>query len=230
MTDAPTKMTLDWIKRTIDNNPCRVLEGGNILTCPVRGGFVHLDNPQKAMEDGKPDKYAYTLLFQPGSDISVLKQEMARVGQEKWGDKFIEYVKGDSFHNPIQDQGGKSQYQGFVEGLPCITATGERKPPVVQQNMAPYTGRTYSGQWAMVVIRPFTFETKNRAGAVLKRGLGFGLQSVMIIADDEEFGGGSVDPHKAFAGVKLEANVNASAMFGEGATAGSAKPSAADLL
>ena len=225
---APTKMTADWIKRTITDNPCRKLEGGNVLTCPVRLGFPHLETPQKAMDEGKADKYSAVLLFQEGSDISLIKTLMAEVGQEKWGDKLSTYVGSDNFHNPIQDQGGKAQYEGFVAGLPLITATGERKPPVVMQNMAPYTSRIYPGLWAICVIRPFPFETKNKQGAVLKRGLGFGLQSVMIIADDEEWGGGSVDPHTAFAGVKLEANVNPSAMF-EG-TAPADKPSAASLF
>ena len=225
---APTKMTADWVRRTIDANPCRKLDGGNILTCPVRLGFPHLEKPQKAMEDGKADKYSAVLLFQPGADISLIKTAMGEVGAEKWGDKLAAYAQGANFHNPIQDQGLKSQYEGFVAGLPMITANGERKPPVVMQNMAPYTSRIYPGLWAICVVRPFTFETKNNQGAVLKRGLGFGLQSVMIIADDEEWGGGSVDPHTAFAGVKLEANVNPSAMFEGAATA--AAPKAADLF
>ena len=45
----------------------------------------------------------------------------------------------------------------------------------------------------------------------------FGLQSVMIIADDEEFGGGTANPHEAFAGVNIEADVNPSDAFGSSA-------------
>jgi hypothetical protein len=221
MADAPTRMTPDWIARVIQQNPLKELEGDNIRLCPARIGFPHLDKPQKAMEDGKADKYTATILFQPGTDLSLAKTIAARVGEAKWGAQFASHAQGQNFHNPFKDQGEKTQFQGFVPGLPFITATAERKPPLVMQNLAPYAGLIYPGFWAICVVRPFAFETKNKQGAVLKRGLSFGLQSIMHIADDEEWGGGGVDASTAFAGVQVDANVNPAAAFGAaGETAG----------
>jgi hypothetical protein len=211
---APTRMTPAWIQRVIADNPFRELDDGNMLSAPCRIGFPHLEKPQKAMEDGKADKYAVSCLWQPGTDDLPLKLLTARVAVEKWGQAaFDQYRASPNFHNPFKDQAEKSQYEGFVPGLGFVTATGERKPSVVMQNNAPYTGRIFPGQWAFTILRPFTFETKNKAGVVVKRGLGMGLQSVMIICDDEEWGGGAVDTSTAFAGVKIDVSVNPSAAF-----------------
>lgn len=231
MTEAPSEKTAAWVQRVVTENPCKEIDGGNVVTCPIRFGFPNLEKPQKAMEEGRPDKYTLTLLFQPGSDVGPIKAKMMEVAKAEWGSDLEKFVASDSFHNPIQDQ-GKKAYDGFIAGLPFITATSERKPAVVMQNMAPYTGRIYPGQWGIIVIRPFAFNTRNKGGTVMKRGLGFGLQSVMIVADDTEFGGGSVDPRTAFAGVKIDSDVNPAAMFGKtGDTAEPAKAvTAADLF
>lgn len=216
MTNEITNKSPEWVQRVLKDNPCRLAEGGNITTCPVRLSFPYLITPQKAMEDGKPDKYAATLLFPMGADLSVIHTEMQRVAVEKWGDQLAAYMQSDGFHKPIKDQAEKAKYAGYIAGAKCITATGERKPSLVDQRMAPIVdpSKVYPGVWAICSIRSFTFETRNKQNVVLKRGLGFGLQSVMIIADDVEFGGGFVDPNVAFSGVKIDADVNPSAMFG----------------
>lgn len=230
MTEAPTTKSADWVRRVIAENPCRAIDGGNYVTCPVRFGFPNVDKAQPAMDDDGKPKYTLTPLFQAGSDISPLKQALAETAQAEWGSQLEQYMALDNFHKPIKDQGSK-QYDGFTPGLPFFTASSERKPAVVMQNMAPFTGRVYPGQWGILIVRPFAFNRRNKQGVVVKRGLSFGLQSVMIVADDTEFGGGSVDPHKAFAGVKIDADVNPSAMFGQAAgTDGAKAPTAADLF
>lgn len=207
--------------------PNTMLDNGNLRTGPLRLGFVHLFKPQEAMEAGKPDKYAATLLFPWCANLDVIRVEMGRAATEKWADKAATF----SLHNPLKDQQEKAQYDGFVPGEFCITATGERQPPLVDQNLAPLTNKAslYPGVWAMCTIRVFTFETRHpQSGAVLKRGIGWGLQSVMKIADDNEQGGGGSDPNADFAGVSIGQEVNPAAMFGTGTTAGGAAPAAVD--
>ena len=229
MSNAPTEKTAAWISRAVADNPCRELDNDNIVTCPVRLGFPYLDKPQKAMEDGKEDKYSATLLFPEGADLSVIKGVLARIGQAEWGDQLRSYMQQDSFYNPIQDQAKKDRFEGFTPGQFFITANGTHKPGVVMPNLSPYTGRIYPGIWAICVIRPFVFNTRNREGKVIKRGLGCGLQQVMIVADDVEFGGGSIDVAKAFAGIKIESEINPNAAFG-GASAEKKAVTAADLF
>ena len=48
----------------------------------------------------------------------------------------------------------------------------------------------------------------------VNKGAAFGLQSVMLIADDKNLGGGAEDLSKAFAGVKIDAgDVDVSSLF-----------------
>src|ERR1700748_796762 len=100
MTEAMTTKSADWIRRVLADNPCREIDAGNIVTCPVRLGFPYLDKPQKAMEEGTPDKYAATLLFQPGSDLTPIKNKMLEVATAEWGSQLQQYMSGDTFHNP----------------------------------------------------------------------------------------------------------------------------------
>lgn len=216
MYTAPTNMSQDWIARVVANNPWADLGDGVLRTPPSRVSFPHVDKPQAAMEEGGKDKYTATFLLLPGSDDMALKNQCAKVGQEQWGDQFVQLVGNPNFHKPFKMQDEKAgKYEGYVPGLPYFTASGERKPSFVMQNMAPYTGLIYPGMWVFGLVRPFTFETKNKQGVIVKRGIGVGLQSLMFIADDKEFGGSSVDVQKGFAGVNIEANVNPNAAFAQ---------------
>ena len=63
--------------------------------------------------------------------------------------------------------------------------------------------------------------------------LSFYLQSVMVIAHDENLGGeGASNPQQDFAGVKIDPTVNPTAAFGlDPSTSGAvAQPTAVDLL
>lgn len=230
--NSPSLMSPDWIERVISQNPCQDIGNGNFRTVPHRIGFPHLFTAQAPLDDGGKSKFSVVHIFQSNAGVDVLKAAAMAVGAEKWGDKFAEYATAASFRNPFQDQALKAKYEGFTAGLISITSSGERRPALVDQREAPIVDPTkvYPGAWAICVIRPFAFETKNKQGSVLKRGLGFGLQSVMIVADDTEFGGTGVDVRTAFAGVKIDAAVNPSAAFGtDGHTAGAEAPARALL-
>lgn len=213
--NCPTNMSPDWIARVLAGNPWAVLEDNCLRTPPLRIGFPHLDKPQAAQEDDGADKYTVSGLLQEAGSDGPLKDACAKAGFAEWGEQFGNFVSQPNFHKPFKDQGEKTQYEGFVAGLPYFTASGQRKPSFVMQNMAPYTGLIYPGLWAFLIVRPFTYNRMNKQGVVVKRGIGVGLQSLMFICDDKEFGGSTVDVNKAFAGVKIEAGVNPAAAFGQ---------------
>ena len=105
------------------------------------------------------------------------------------------------------------KYAGYETGGTFITAISDQKPPVVDQRLAPVVEKekAASGFWAMVTIRPFAYDKG------VNKGVSFGLQSVMIIAEDVVFSGGASNPNADFAGVNIDASVNPAAGFGEGA-------------
>lgn len=203
-----TKMSDEWIVDALKRNPCVKLDNGNIRTCPVRLSFPNIFQKGKAIEEGKEPKYGATLLFPKDADISVLRAEATAVAYAKWP----QLQQGQSvgaLHSPFKDQGDKSQFEGYTPGNICVSAYADRKPPAVDARLAPLVdeARIYPGVWAIVTLRCFDFDVK------VKKGVSFGLQSVMIIADDTQLGGGGSDPAADYAGINIDQTVNPSSLF-----------------
>lgn len=216
-----TNMTDEWIKAQWAKNPCVKLPNGDIRTGPVRLSFPNILKPGKPNPQN-PDRinYGAVLLFPAGVDISVLINERNEVAKAKWAD--VGTPKGPKLFNPIRDQDldGKGQpgeadrYAGYEKGAMRIAANANQKVPCVDQRLAPIVdeARVYPGVWAIVTLRCYTFEQQGNKGPT------FGLQAVMIVADDTNIGGtGSANPQEAFAGVAIDpGDINADAAFGAG--------------
>ena len=78
----------------------------------------------------------------------------------------------------------------------------------VDSRGVPITDQTQarSGFWYLMVLRPFVFDQG------LKKGVSFGLQGLMMIAKDSEFGGGGSSPAADFAGVSIDTSAQAAAI------------------
>ena len=227
MSDPATNMTDEWIKAALAKNPCVKLENGNIRTCPVRLSFVHVFKPGKAIEEGKEPKYGVSVLFPVGADISVLQAEARAVAQGKWPKAGT--PEGPKLKGPFLKQDDDAErYIGYRPGGVLIRALSNQRIAVVDQNLAPIVdeARVYPGVWAIVTLRAFAYDMG------VNKGVSFGLQSVMIIADDQNIGGtGQDNPSTDFASVQVDANLNPSALFGaEGGTAGGQDSGAASSL
>lgn len=199
-----TRMSDAWIKRAVEDNPIVLLESGNYRTCPVRLSFVNLFKRGKPVEVGQEGKYGANLLFPVDTNLSILKSAAAQAAKDKWGDK------PPKLRSPFKDQGESLKWGGYTEGGIYLACNSTQKPTVVDTHQQIITdeARAYPGVWAICTIRPFTYDQK------VNRGVAFGLQSVMIVADDESLGGGSEDISKAFANVKIDAgDVDADALF-----------------
>jgi ssDNA-binding protein len=221
--DPATNMTDEWIKAALAKNPCVKLDNGNIRTCPVRLSFPHIFSPSKPVPPNTEGKHGSSLLLPLGADISVLTAEATACARAKWGDKM------PKLRSPFLKQDDDAErYPGYVPGAVLIRATSNQKLPCVDQNLAPIVdeARVYPGVWAIVTLRAFAYDMG------VNKGVSFGLQSVMIIADDQNIGGtGQANPSTDFAGVKIDANLNPAAAFGaEGSTAGATEPSAVDIF
>lgn len=224
--DPTTNMDDAWISRALAQLPCYAFpadhpSAGSVRTCPVRLSFCHLFTPQAAMEKGRPPKFVTSCLFPYGADLTPLKELATTAAYDKWpllGQPG--QIQVAQLHAPFKDQGEKAQWDGYLPGRPFITASSERRPPVVDQRGAPIVqpDKVYPGVWALVTVRPFAYETRHHeTGAVLKRGVSFGLQSVMLLVDDKELGGGGGDPAAEFAGINIEGlapSMDPQAMFG----------------
>lgn len=196
--------------------PCKLLPNGNVVTCPVRLAFANIFKPGKPPRGATEGKYGATLLFPKGADISALGEAAKLALLEKFGSAKLAPTAvpgwftartgaGAPLHVPFHDGADKPQYPGFEPGSVYITALSKQQPNVINARKEAITdpALVYSGMWALVTLRAFSFEMPE------KKGVSFGLQNLMKIADGEKFGGKSsavsdfadVEVGDAFAGL-----------------------------
>lgn len=216
-----TNLKPEWIVQAVRQNPIKLLANGNIITCPVRLSFANIlteGRPPQGSPPGTKGKFGSALLFPPqqaGVDYTPMLQEQTRI----LNDKFASYRQADGqfygLHSPFRNQAEKaSKYEGYTPGCYFITTTSKFKPKVVDSQMNPIVdeNRVYSGVWAICAINAYDFGINPPQP---KKGVSFGLQSVMIIADDIRLGGGGSDPNEDFAGVAISPQFNAADQFGQ---------------
>lgn len=217
-----SEMDPKWVEEMWGKFPCaQVLDAngvpnGNYRTGPVRGSFMHVlvRSPVKETPNGKiGGKFDGTALFPPAADLTVLGQAAKELALTKWPD----YGKtdaagnniGPNLHSPFNQQSAKASQPGYTPGGVCITAVADQRSPyAVDARGAPITDNNllYSGAWYFFIIRPFIFDVG------MKKGVSFGLQGVMKIADDAKLGGGGSDPKADFAGVAIDTSAQAAAV------------------
>lgn len=229
-----SRMTDEWIAKQVAANPCKPYidpktgqPNGILLTCPVRLAFCNLFTAVTGKNDNGSDKapmFNATLLFPPQAQASV-DSVLWPAAYNELVKTFPDYVMADGnlapgLHIPFHDQAEKAmKYSGYTPGASYINVSSQFKPPVVDAGMNPVVDENaiYAGCWAIVALNVYAY--KNR-----KKGVAFGLQTVMKIADDEKLSGGGADPTKTFAGVQVDASFDAAKQFGAAAPIGPRVP------
>ena len=205
-----SKLPESWIREQMIKNPPSLRPNGNIFSGPVRLCFPNLFKAQ-VPKDGGEAKFGADLLFPIGTDMGLF----ARIWIEQARAAFPERWQGNQpiglhspFHDQVEKTVGPKPYQGYTPGAIHFTTSSKFKPIVVDSNMDPITdeARVYPGVWAFVALNYYSYKNK-------KIGIGFGLQTVMLIAGDTRLGGGGGDPAKDFAGVTITAQSDVAAKF-----------------
>jgi len=203
-----------WVEDMWAKFPCTKVvdangvENGNYRSGPVRGSFMNVLQRGKPIAPATTGKFGATALFPPAADIALLKQAATDAAVAKW--PTAGQVGGPTLHTPFRQQADKANLEGYTPGGVFITATADQRAPyAVNAQGVPITenGLIVSGAWYFFVLRPFMFD------AGLKKGVSFGLQGVMKIADDRAFGGGGGgNPAADFAGVSIDTSAQAAAV------------------
>ena len=213
-----------WTEDMWNKFPCQMIvdangaENGNYRTGPVRGSFLNIltRSPVKSQKDGSSigGKFGGTALFPVAADISLLGSAAKALALTKWPD----YGKTDEAGNnigpklksPFNQQGEKMAFEGYTAGGICITAVADQRAPyAVNTQGVPITDEAllYPGAWYFFVLRPFLYDVG------VNKGVSFGLQGVMKIADDRNVGGGGgSNPASDFAGVQIDTSAQAAAI------------------
>jgi hypothetical protein len=233
-----SRMTREWVERVWADNPCVLLDNGNIRFV-ARAAFVSVLERPKPGADGKERAFGLVALLPDlGGPVNIdaLKKAVMDIYAEKAPAALNSAELRAKLNQPIKAQDGYVDkegklYDGFVPGRLCISANSSKsKPPVVDLNGSPIVEKSqiYSGCWVIVAVKPAWFDVDTNKGPT------FYLQSVMVIAHDENLGGaGQGNPEQDFKGVKVDASVNPAGAFGvDAATAGNTDQAkaAADLF
>ncbi|MDE2040716.1 MAG: hypothetical protein KGJ45_11970, partial [Elusimicrobia bacterium] len=112
---ADTDMTDEWIEKAVKANPFRLLDSGNILTCPVRGSFLNLFERSRPIPPATEGSYGGNLIIPTCADISVAEQAVVRVLKESCPDALNpDPKKRIKVKTPFKDQGDMLKYDGYV--------------------------------------------------------------------------------------------------------------------
>lgn len=160
-------------------------ESKNVMTPEFRVSFAHVFKPQPAMDEGKDPKFGITMLFPEGADLSDLKAAASAAAKAKWGDSIP-----DNMRSPFRDQGEKN-LEGYVAGAVFMNATSKQRPGLVDADVQDIIDEAdfYSGCYARATVNAFAYEARNKTGAVVNRGVAFGLNNVQKLRDGEPFSG-----------------------------------------
>lgn len=202
----------NWIQQTAAAVPVQRVLGadglptGDILTGPVRLGYNDLFELPKQKEGESAPKYGAKLLFTPFVDWTIFYEEYYKMCASSWPE-FYDAASGQYYglHSPFHKQQDKAKNAGYTPGLVFMNSTSKFKPPVVDVRHNPIVdkNRVYQGVWAICAVKPYAFGDKKDPKQ--KKGIGFGLQSVMIIGDDTRLakGGQAPDTKAQFGGVNI---------------------------
>lgn len=217
-----------WIQQAVQMNPVQPITDattgavtGDFLTGPVRLAFCDIFKPGRPGEEGQDGKYGTHLLFPPGADFGPLSGAYYELAGREFAENFDAGTQQyHGIHSPFRSQSEKLKFGGYTPDLTFLAVGSHYKPPVVDHKMNPIVdeSRVYPGVWAIASINAYVF---GKSPPRPKKGISFGLQSLMIIADDDSFGGGAPDPKTQFGGVAVTPPVGQpGAAFGQSAGGG----------
>lgn len=205
-----------WIEEMMRLNPFKyVLDSAgnpteNFLTCPVRLSFCDALFEKKKMMKSDPnskESFYTTMLVPPTADLTILWNEYYRVAARDfsnyWAPAVNNYAGIDSFDQTVRKCEEKAQFNGYTPGGRFIVASSQFKPQVVDARGNPITNEAavYPGVWAIVCLNTYASGLPNKP----RKGPRYGLQTVMIVGDDTNIGGGGgVSAADAFKGTNVK--------------------------
>ena len=177
--------------------PAQKLADGAYLTPPCRLSWISLATPSASMSRAEDLRYRATLLFPLACNLDILKAAAQEAAAAKWGAKLGEVAANPMFKRPLMLQDNKAgKYDGYVAGAMRANVATKRKPVIVGLDRVALDAAdqmvVYPGMWARAKITVRAYDEKGG------RGVAFDLVSLQKLADDNAFGGASVDATAGF--------------------------------
>jgi hypothetical protein len=207
------------LARLMTAHPFRVLndQGGNpsgqIVTCPVRVGFLAIDKlyASKKYPSRTPEASA-TLIVPPSADLSALQNEARRIAGQHFGaalntpvsvndpvsGQMVQTTAAKLMRWPWKSQSqnkGKPGYSADGSGI-FLRAGSQFLPRVIdaKKNVIPSDDPAlYPGMWCLALLRLYAYPKvlPPRFGAETIFGVNVGLVQLQKIGDDARLSSGS---------------------------------------
>lgn len=163
----------------VDFTKCRVSASGNIITAKGRLSFCNTLTVPKEDKKGKL-KFGTSFIIPPNHNLDILIDAVKKCAEEKWGaGKLPKNLK-----NPLL-KADDHDYEGYDEGWILLRPTSIQKPGIVNAAGANVEddSEIYPGRWAILSLRPFTYDVDGN------RGVSLGLQNVQLLDHDANIAG-----------------------------------------
>lgn len=166
----------------------------------TRLSFPQLFRAKAFQKDQEPTFSACFILdkAKDAKQIAGVKEAMAAVAKEKWGDKV---PKGVKLCLRAGDEPGKEDVDGYGPEVMFISASSRKKIPVVNRDLTPLgedDGKPYAGCFVNASLRLWAQD--NEYG---KR-INAQLRAVQFVKDGEAFGEAPVDVEEEFEAMEAE--------------------------
>lgn len=164
----------------------------NVKLTNVRLSFPHLFSARAVNEGDKP-KFSANFILDAETQkkqIAALEKGIAQVAEEHWKGKVPKGLKVC-----LRDGEDYADKDGYGEGTFFITASSDKRPPVVDRDMTPVAeedDKIYAGCYVNVTVRLWAQDNKygKRVNAALR--------AVQFVKDGEAFGAEPIDPDSEF--------------------------------
>lgn len=177
----------------------------SLITPEFRGTWVFLTHPQ-VKDKNKPENgkaYSITAYFPPTADLSAMKKAAQEAIEKKFGsvDKAPKVFRSPFRLNEEQDnpqEGIPGDWTMMRFSMNEFNKDGQpQKPGLVDANLNDIIDSTevYSGAWFRAQVNASWYDKSGN------KGVGFYLQNVQKLRDDEPLGKGRIPASKAFEAV-----------------------------
>lgn len=138
-----------------------------VITGKCRLNYANLFTARVGPDGGDPT-YSYTLIFEPGTDMTPIKNAAWAAAQEKWGDK----AKTMTLRNPIRSNSDREGQAGYTPGGVFLNCRSKAKIQVVDGAKRPITSPDdiYSGCFVRAALIAFAYDQKGNKGVSFAAG------------------------------------------------------------
>jgi len=151
-----------------------------VLTPVARLSFPCLFQKSAPMQGQTEGKYQCELIFEPGADLSAMKDAANNAAKVKWAGKPPQGVR-----SPFRDNSERNNPDNYPPGGVFLSCRSKDKPGVIvgpnkEECIDP--SEVYGGCYVRVSISAFGYDVSGNSG------VSFGLNNVWKVKEGEPFG------------------------------------------